>query len=256
MVDDKAGIIVDIELTTGEVNEGTRLMEGVERLETITGKKVERVTADAGYAHPKNYEAMEGRGTEAIITPMNERTTSRNIPIRRFSYDGKNKLVRCPKGNLMQRSHRSEKGWIYRTKTRDCKVCQLSKRCLPPTAKARTVLIVDGYPALLRARRRKLRWDEETIRWYSRHRWRVEGVHGEAKTQHGLRRAVRRGLMNVAIQVYLTAVVMNLKRLATLLWQFLCLTYCHWRGLGAKGFFYKQLLGRYRENHSGITLVA
>jgi len=43
----------------------------------------------------------------------------------------------------------------------------------------------------------------------------VEGIHGEAKTQHGLRRAVRRGLSNVAIQVYLTAAVINLKRLAT-----------------------------------------
>jgi len=44
----------------------------------------------------------------------------------------------------------------------------------------------------------------------------VEGPHGEAKTQHGLRRAVRRGLWNVAIQAYLTAAVMNLKRLAAL----------------------------------------
>jgi len=33
-------------------------------------------------------------------------------------------------------------------------------------------------------------------------------------SQHGLRRAVRRGLENVAIQVYLTAAVINLKRLA------------------------------------------
>ena len=39
-------------------------------------------------------------------------------------------------------------------------------------------------------------------------------MHGEAKTQHGLRRAVRRGLANVAIQAYLTAAVINLKRLA------------------------------------------
>ena len=39
-------------------------------------------------------------------------------------------------------------------------------------------------------------------------------MHGEAKTQHGLRRAVRRGLSNVAIQAYLTAAVINLKRLA------------------------------------------
>lgn len=97
----------------------------------------------------------------------------------------------------------------------DCNSCQLSKRCLPPTSKVRTVCIVDGYEALLRARRKKLRWD--TRHWYNRHRWRAEGVYGEAKTQDGLRRAVRRGLMNVAIQVYLTAAVMNLKRLATAL---------------------------------------
>ncbi len=57
-------------------------------------------------------------------------------------------------------------------------------------------------------------WDKEIKRCYNRHRNRVEGAHGEAKTQHGLRRAVRRGLDNVAIQVYLTAAVMNLKRLA------------------------------------------
>ena len=68
-----------------------------------------------------------------------------------------------------------------------------------------------------------MRWDDETYEKYVRHRWRVEGVHGQAKTQHGLRRAARRGLANVAIQVYLTAAVMNLKRLAALLWAFLFL---------------------------------
>jgi hypothetical protein len=40
-------------------------------------------------------------------------------------------------------------------------------------------------------------------------------MHGEAKTQHGLRRAVRCGLANMSIQAYLTAAVINLKRLAT-----------------------------------------
>lgn len=44
--------------------------------------------------------------------------------------------------------------------------------------------------------------------------WQVEGVHGEAKNEHGMRRAVRRGLSNMRIQCYLTAAVINLKRLA------------------------------------------
>ena len=49
---------------------------------------------------------------------------------------------------------------------------------------------------------------------YNRHRYLFEGIHEEAKERHGLRRAVRRRLGNVAIQVYLTAAVINLKRLA------------------------------------------
>ena len=47
----------------------------------------------------------------------------------------------------------------------------------------------------------------------------------EAKTQHGLRRAVRRGLSNIAIQAYLTAVVINLKRLVAFLGLFFA-QYC------------------------------
>ena len=76
-------------------------------------------------------------------------------------------------------------------------------------------MISNGYEALLRARRRHREPDEKFRKTYSRHRYQVEGMHGEAKTQHGLRRAVRRGLSNVAIQAYLIAAVINLKRLVT-----------------------------------------
>jgi Transposase DDE domain len=39
-------------------------------------------------------------------------------------------------------------------------------------------------------------------------------VHGEAKTWHGLARAVRRGIDNMRVQAFLTAAAINLKRLA------------------------------------------
>jgi hypothetical protein len=79
------------------------------------------------------------------------------------------------------------------------------------------VVISDHYPALLRARRRRERWSAEDRRLYQRHRWRSEGFHGEAKTWHGLARAVRRGLDNMRIQAFLTAAAINLKRLAAAL---------------------------------------
>ncbi|MCK4625168.1 MAG: transposase [Phycisphaerae bacterium] len=214
-VDDKAGVIVDVEVTTGEASEGEQLIEQIERVEGNTGRKVKVVTADAGYAHSINYARLENRGTDGIIPPQSEPKKPKRIPLRRFKYDSRHKIVHCPAGKVLRRSHREVRRWIYRARACDCRDCPLRPRCVPPSGKVRTIAITDGYEALLRARRRKAKgWDEQTRQLYRRHRWRSEGVHGEAKKWHGLGRAIRRGLWNVAIQAYLTAAVMNLKRLA------------------------------------------
>ena len=89
--------------------------------------------------------------------------------------------------------------------------------CLSAGRVNKAVVVSDDHPALLRARRRKERWSKEDARLYQRHRWRSEGFHGEAKSWHGLARAVRRGLQNMRIQAFLTAAAVNLKRLATAL---------------------------------------
>lgn len=228
-VDDKAGVVVDVDLTTGEANEGKQLMEQVERVEEATGKKIETLTADAGYGHSRNYEQLEQRGTRAVIPPQRQRSKPPRIPSRRFKYDGKHQVVHCPKGKVLTRRNRSEQlgGYFYRTAAKVCRDCPLRGRCLSASAKTRTIFLADGYEALLRARRMRGRWDEKMIMDYKRHRWLVEGRHGEAKTQHGLARAVRRGLDNVAIQVYLTAAVMNLKRLARALSRLFRLSVLH-----------------------------
>jgi len=213
-VDDRAGVILDVEVSTGEASEGRQLREQIERVEANSGKKIDLLTADGGYAHGANYAMLESRRTRAVIPPQAVARRSACIPARRFKYDGRHKLVRCPTGKLLKRSTRNRQSWAYRAKTCDCRACPLRTACFSRSGSARVIAIGDGHEALLRARRRSGRKDEADRRAYARHRWRVEGVHGEAKTQHGLRRAARRGLWNVAIQAYLTAAVMNLKRLA------------------------------------------
>jgi hypothetical protein len=215
-VDDHSGVILDVKTTTGEVSEGKELLEQISRIEDVTEKKVKTVTADMGYAHTENYSQLEQRGTEAVIPVQTSHTNPKNIPINRFKYDSRNEIVRCPGGEILRRSSRTDKGWVYHTTRKDCAGCALRARCISSKAKVRLIVITDGYESLLRARRRWQNRDENIRDKYTRHKWRVEGIHGEAKTQHGLRRAVRRGLANVAIQVYLTAIVMNLKRLAAL----------------------------------------
>lgn len=215
-VDDRAGVIVDVQLTTGEVSEGRQLPSQIKQVEAQTGTTIQTATADGAYAHSANFAQLEARGTQAIIPPQPEATRAGRIPARRFRYDARHDLVRCPMGRTLVRGAAAPNGHVYRAQSSDCRRCPLRSACVPPSAAARSILIVNDYGPLLRARRRRQRWGEAERALYGRHRWRVEGIHGEAKTQHGLRRAARRGLSNVAIQVYLTAAVMNLKRLAAL----------------------------------------
>ncbi len=214
-VDSESGIVLDAEVTTGEVYEGGQLMDQIDRVEGRTGEKIHRLTADAGYSNAPNFAGLEARGIEAVM-PASEPYRSSKIPAERFRYDARHDIVRCPRKRVLHRSSRDRKnkGWLYRARAKDCRACPLRERCISKTAASRVILIVDGYPALLRARRRKRRWSREWKRAQRRHRWQVEGRHGEAKKHHGLGRAVRRGLDNVRIQAYLTAVAMNLKRLA------------------------------------------
>ena len=215
-VDDKAGVIVDVHVTTGEANEGKELLSQLERVtETVYGELPQAITADRGYASSDNYAALEELGVAAVIPPQEDKTPHRVLPLQRFAYDAKHAVVRCPAGKYLTPRSRGLNGWTYRASRADCQACTLRKRCVSPSAQTRSVLIKDGYCALLRARRRKEKgWPEHMREAYHRHRWKIEGIYGEAKCQHGLRRAVRRGLSNMRIQAYLTAVVINLRRLA------------------------------------------
>jgi IS5 family transposase len=76
--------------------------------------------------------------------------------------------------------------------------------------------------AILRAWRTRAAWGEDDHAIYTRHRWRVEGTHGTAKTLQGLARAIRRGLENMKIQALMTAIAMNLKKLAAAVMLLLC----------------------------------
>jgi len=158
------------------------------------------------------------------------------MPLSRFAYEARHHRVRCPAGQLLTRRHRGQHGWCYRARAADCQACAWRERWVSPQARARSVCIKDGYPALLRARRRTVQgWSEPMVQAYRRHRWRAEGVHGEAKTQHGLRRAVRRGSSNVRLQAYLTAAVINLKRLATYAARPLAHLVAEWLACGQHG---------------------
>ena len=215
-VDDVRGVVLDVAVTTGEVNEGETIEAQVDEVRKITDRAIATVTADAGYAYAKVYGGLERRGIDPLIPAKREAIKSR-VPLRRFRYDARHDIVKCPRGKVLRPGPPFKHGRFFYSRARDCARCPLKGDCLSKGRINKAVVIGDDYPALLRARRRRARWSEEDRRLYQRHRWRSEGFHGEAKTWHGLGRAIRRGLDNMKIQTYLTAAAINLKRLAAAL---------------------------------------
>ncbi|TWB34630.1 DDE family transposase [Nitrospirillum pindoramense] len=206
-------MVLDVHVTTGEDNEGAELVPALDRVEALTGAKVATATADAGYAYAKVYGQLERRGTQAVIPPKAEPIRS-PVAMRRFRYDARHDILKCPHGKVLKAGRAVKHGRFFTSRARDCRRCDLRKLCLSGGRANKAVVVGDDYPALLRARRRRERWTDRDRELY-RHRWKVEGVHGEAKSWHGLARAVRRGLWNMRVQAYLAAAAINLKRLAT-----------------------------------------
>ena len=178
-----------------------------------TGIAIKTITADQGYAYGKVYGALERRKIDPVIPAKKEPIRNR-VPLRRFRYDARHDILKCPKGRILRPTRRVEHGRFFYSKAKDCRSCSMRGDCLSPGRVNKAVVVSDDHAALVRARRRKDRWSDEDVRLYQRHRWRSEGFHGEAKCWHGLARAIRRGLQNMRVQAFLTAMAVNLKRLA------------------------------------------
>lgn len=240
-VDDRAGVIVDVEVTTGKVSESGMLVEQVKRVEDNTGVKVRKVTADAGYASSENYRKLEEMDVDPVIPAKPERKQGKSIPARRFHYDEKHHVMKCPGGKMMRCAGKNDEGWIFAALPEHCKQCRLQDDCVPESRNYRRVFIPFGHTALLRARRRKRIWKETASADYARHMGLVEGRHAEAKQQHGLRRAMYRGIENMKIQAFLTATAINLKRLAAFIHALLQLYLSRYRRFRSAGGFFSPI---------------
>lgn len=192
------------------------MIERLDAATTTTGVPIKTATADAGYAYAKVFGGLERRSIDAVIPAKAEPIRS-PVPMRRFRYDAKHDILKCPRGKILRPGRPVKHGRFFYSRAVDCKRCSLDALCLSKGRVNKAVVVGEDYPVLLRARRRRERWSEEDRRLYQRHRWRSEGYHGETKTWHGLAHAVRRGLSNMKIQAYLTAAAVNLKRLAAAL---------------------------------------
>jgi hypothetical protein len=101
VVDGERGVILDVEVTTGEINEGQAILERLDAVVATTGVPIGAVTADAGYAYAKVFAGLEAREITGVIPTKAEPIRSK-VPLRRFRYDAKHDHVKCPRGKILR----------------------------------------------------------------------------------------------------------------------------------------------------------
>ncbi len=125
-VDDIRGVILDVEVTTGETNEGGEIERQADAVAAATGNVIKIITADQGYAYGKVYGALERRNIDPVIPAKKEPIRSR-VPLRRFRYDARHDILRCPKGRILRPTRQVEHGRFF----------LLQSKGLPPVPDAR-----------------------------------------------------------------------------------------------------------------------
>ena len=214
VVDDERGVVLDVSVTAGTLNEREMMEPQLDAVCELTGRAPAVVTADSGYAYSKVYGALERRGVAARDTgeegTFSEPGAAAVVPLRRASQGGEvsgGQDAAPPEGD----------GAGVATMYRGRAIARAARSgpivCRSP-ARAGRCWFRTSIRRCCAHRRRHARRGEEEGRLWRRHMGRSEGYHGEAKSWHGLARAVRRGLANMKIQAYLTATAVNLKRLA------------------------------------------
>lgn len=194
-----------MDTTRGNKDEGSHLKIILEKDEE-KGILHTAVVADAKYDSAKNRAAIHKKQMSAYIPSGRG---SRKY-LDNFCYDDTTDTLTCKRGHSPSSRFRQEEGYLYVFPARICRACPERRLC-PRLSHGRVRLFISDNHKLKLIDNTHQRREAILLRKM------IERKFGEAKKWHGLSRARYRGKWRVAIQVIMTFLVMNVKRIVKLL---------------------------------------
>lgn len=205
-VTNESEIVTTVETLPGNVNEGGDLPRLLKE-EAARGLPGEVVLADGLYDGGENRAAIRHDLDLQMIEviPWDKRT----VQVESFQLDAETDRLRCGQGCEAIAGSPREDGRLFYFSKADCGGCLERERC--PSFSKR-----EGRARVFLSKDRELQkshpWSSEKRRLVYRHRTIVERTYGKAKHWHGLGHARYRGRGRVAVQAFLTFLVLNAKK--------------------------------------------
>jgi transposase len=209
---DTSGIITAVTATPSAVHESSKLPEMLDQHEESLPLPP-AIAADSKYGSDEALTFLqEGKGMKTAIPLPGDFKKGKRFPREQFTYDEDGDSYTCPAGKTLERKSKDSKKKIviYRGNPGDCLSCALRHECMGKTAKARHLARPYGE---VRENAEEFKCSDKGMELLAARKTVLEGLFGEAKRCHGLRRAKQRGVEKVEVQALLIATVLNIKRL-------------------------------------------
>jgi transposase len=203
--DSTSALVTSIDVVAGNVHEAkaenlARLLEQEEQ----QGIRHHGLAADALYDNKETYTLAGEHGMTAYV-----RSRTRKRRAKDFAYDAVTEQLVCVRGERTLGKSAHRKGELYYFETKTC------RRCEEPVCHRDKKGRVRVYMSAGEKMRRAI--PPQALRQAMEERKKVERKFGEAKRHHHLGRARYRRRWRVAIQVFMTFLVINAKRMVKLL---------------------------------------
>jgi hypothetical protein len=215
-MDADSEIITAINVLPANGAEAADAVTLIKQEELAQGNDVKGISIDgAGCNGPVLRELNDPAGLNLDVTvPPPERSASTKFGPERFSLNLLGELE-CPSGQTTTSREKVEEGYRYQFKPQQCVGCPLRGECLQkPEGLGGRSVIKNEHEAEYAKVKAKAKTPEyaETRKAHPR----IERKLADLTRNHGARRAVYRSLWKVRIQVFMTALVVNVKRMIRL----------------------------------------
>jgi transposase len=211
-IDADSRVITAVTASSGSADDTTAVDPLLREHLCQTGELPQQIVADSHYGTAEVYRYLDERGVRGVISPRRTRNRPGLFTIDDFQYDQENDCYLCPQGERLKLKcyQRTVHRKVYLADKKVCDLCPIRAQCTTSQKQGRMITrFIDDYfeeaqELVDSAEGKRLLRQRQTV---------IEGVIGEAKSFHLLKRALFRGKAKLKIQLLVTAAVLNLKRL-------------------------------------------
>ncbi len=212
-------IITALVVTPGSTDDGKQLPVLLEQT-TANGVSVNEIMADKAYSSKGNLAKMKTENISPMV-PLHPIVHEGGERQKGFEYNKDADFVVCPAGERSRRkaiqgskSSGGSRSLVYYFDVERCKTCPLREGCYKPGARSKTYSI----RILAEHFKKQIEFElSDTFKERIKRRPIIEHKNAEMKRFYGMGRAKYRGLFGMRIQAYLTAFVVNVKRMVKLI---------------------------------------